>query len=237
MYPADPAALPEQATDLLRALLAHDGDQDAPALMDATGQSERAFGKAIRRLVTLRLVNMPVSGRYALTERGREALVAWGMDTAPAMPVSVTDDPSGEPPVATPAAATPAMRELSVLVAEELVAGAGAILLAGFNAPRSGYTTLQAPRAVVLRVSAPGAGVSPAEQPLAVPAGAAAGPVRFKVTPSEPGHLRVSLHVLQPEGDGLDVVDGLFFELRVQPYPTPRSAEFQSLGAVVHLRT
>jgi len=203
--------------------------------MRATGQSERAFGRAIRRLVTLRLVNMPVPGRYALTERGREALAAWGMDVAPAAPVA--DDPPGEPPAATPPDSPSVARTLTVLVAEELVAGTGAILMAGFNAPRGGDTTHPAPRDVVLRVSAPGAEVSPAEQPLDVPADAAAGPVRFKVTPSEPGRLRISLHVLQPDGRALAVVDGMYFDLRVQPYPTPRSAELQSLGAVVHLRT
>lgn len=258
MYPSELPAIPEQVRSLFDALAQSTEGMDAAQLMAAADLSERGFGKAIRRLVTLRLVNMPASGLYALTERGRAVARAAsaqtpGMASGEMMPATAPDVGAEEALVAPEAAQVPppasqpvaalrpgeqpqghAQRQLSVLVAEEMAAGLGTILMAGLNAPPHG-TPSGPPQTVTLRVTAPGCEIDPAEQPLEVSPDAATGPVRFKVTASQPGLLRISLEILPtPDGEAR-VRDGMYFDVRVQPFPTPRTAEFRTLGAVVRL--
>ncbi len=260
MYPSELPAIPEQSQSLFDALAQSTGGIDAVQLMAATGLSERGFGKAIRRLVTLRLVNMPAHGMYALTEHGRAvaAMAAHAPGILPEVAASeaaapeaavveaplaqVAPAPVPQPesqPEALPAPVFPrpqnhTQRQLSVLVAEEMAAGLSTILMAGLNAPAHGIPSGQS-QTVILRVVAPECEIDPAEQAIEVPPDAAAGPVRFKVTASQPGQLRISLEILHtPDGDA-HVVDGMYFDVRVQPFPTPRTAEFRTLGAVVQL--
>ncbi len=255
MYPSELPAIPEQAQSLFDALAQSTGGIDAAQLMAAAGLSGRGFGKAIRRLVTLRLVNMPAHGTYALTERGRAAAATGthAPDTLPevaaseasvveAPPAQLASVPVPQPAPQPEALPTPAhsqpqyhsQRQLSVLVAEEMVAGLSTILMAGLNAPAHGVPSGQS-QIVTLRVVAPECEIDPAEQTIEVPPDAAAGPVRFKVTATQPGLLRISLEILHTLDGDARVIDGMYFDLRVQPFPTPRTAEFRTLGAVVHL--
>ncbi len=271
MYPAELPALPEQAKSLLDALVSSPDGMDATQLMAAADLSERGFRKSIRRLVTLRLVNMPADGMYALTERGRAAMSTRMQDdspaeatmsapapdipAAPAVPVapvvgepvavpdSAPEEAASQPsvPAETPAdtsapvepSLASAQRQLSVLVAEEMAVGLGTILMAGLNAPRE--PTMTQPQTVLLRVTAPNCEVDPVEQALDLPADAAAGPVRFKITALQPGKLRISLELVSAPGEPARVVDGIYFDVRVQPFPTSRTAEFRTLGAFVRL--
>jgi hypothetical protein len=115
-----------------------------------------------------------------------------------------------------------------------MAVGLGTILMAGLNAPPAGSPAGQS-QTVILRVSAPGCDIDAEEQPLEIPSDAAAGPVRFKVTASQPGPLRISLEVLHRADGESRILDGIYFDVRVQPFPTPRTAEFRTLGAVVRL--
>jgi hypothetical protein len=65
--------LPPQALDIIRYLATTTQGADVDEIIQGTGLSERAFGKAIRRLVTRYYVQMPSQGYYVLTNNGKEA--------------------------------------------------------------------------------------------------------------------------------------------------------------------
>lgn len=193
---------------------------EANEIAGETGLSERAFGKAIRALITRRLAEMTAPGRYRLSARGREALALVDPDGA-------TDGP---PEQARRAAPVPTERRLSVLVAQEWVRHLPAKLMVGFDAPAA-----RAPgeaQRLALRVRARGCLVEPSEHALDVPPYRAAGPVQFRLTPHEGRTIRVEIEVHR---DGARL-GGLFFEVPVSELPTPRSAQFHALGAPVPLR-
>lgn len=81
-------ALPPEALDVLRFYRANPDSQfEVPAILNATGLSERGFGKAVRRLVTKKYLQMVSEGVYRLSDPGRGTvrdLAAWD-DLAPQM--------------------------------------------------------------------------------------------------------------------------------------------------------
>jgi hypothetical protein len=231
--PLELQKLPPQALDVIRYLDGRDSGADVATILWGTGLSERALGKAIRRLVTRYYVQLLGQGVYALTQIGKQAaqeIRAYDTGTPGESPAAV----SGTPAVAAPAERHP--RRLSVWVAHELVVGMKAMLLVGFNAPVGDSIALQQPARLVLRLSAPGCDVEPVERPLDVAVERPAGPVQFRVVPRREGLVRikieadqlVTLHELVPLG-------GIYFDLRVSLYPTPHSAKFHALGAPVGL--
>lgn len=219
--------LPPQALTVIRFLA---GRERAAAsdIAGATGLSERAFGKAIRALVTRRFAEMPQPGVYRLSERGRQALETID-EGAPGDPDPVTDTLAAAGVV--PAAlAGRDERRLSVLVAREWVRHLPAKLMVGFDAaPEPGASGPAQP--LVLRVQASGCLIDPPEHALHVPARKPAGPVQFRLTPHEGRSIHVRVEVYR---DGA-LVGGLFFEVPVTDLPTPLSAQFHALGARVPL--
>ena len=227
--------LPPQAIPVIRFLA---GREDAAAgeIAQETGLSERAFGKAIRALITRRFAEMPSPGVYRLSSRGREALAALVEPVAQPAPAEApvpTPEPS---PIASPgpdprAEAAPASpeRRVSVLVAQEWVRHLPAKLMVGFDAASD--QTPPAPLHLTLRVKAQGCEIQPREHTLDLPPHRAAGPVQFRVTPFDGRSVRVRIEVLH--GDTL--LGGVFFEVPVAELPTPRSAQFHALGALVPL--
>lgn len=217
--------LPPQAISIIRFLAGCDGAATSEIARHAD-LSERAFGKAIRALVTRRFAEMPQPGVYRLSARGREALDH--LEPVPAaQPAPAPVNPA---PLEIPATAE---RRLSVLVAQEWVRHLPAKLMAGFDAapgPRLD-TAPDAAQDVVLRVQAPGCLVEPDEHTLAVPARRPAGPVQFRLTPHEGQQIRVRVEVYRDAA----LLGGLVFDVPVNDLPSPRSAQFHALGAPVRL--
>jgi len=223
--------LPPQALEVIRFLAGRDYAA-ASEIAAATGLSDRAFGKAIRALVTRRLAEMPAQGVYRLSERGHEALAGLGSgggDGHAAAAVSLA-----APPDAQPASSTRPERRLSVLVAREWVRHLPAKLMVGFDAAPDGSSS--APQRLRLRVRAPGCLVEPDEHWLDIPPRRPAGPVQFRLTPHEGHRIRVRVEVYAGQA-GDELLGGLYFEVPVNDLPTPHSAQFHALGAAVPLHS
>jgi hypothetical protein len=225
-----------QALDVLRYLGTGEGGATTEQIMAGTGLSERTSGKAIRNLVTRYYLEMPEQGYYLLTEVGWQAvqdLRAYDGDT-PYTPAAPAETPEGSP--AGPAAAPRHTRRLSIFVPREFVISSTAILRAGFDSAADNPVPLTQPGRVILRLSAEYCDVDPSERPLEVVGSDAAGPVRFRVTPFHEGEVRLKLEAFQLVAGGeLLPVGGMYFDLNVAGFPTPLSAEFQTLGALVGL--
>jgi hypothetical protein len=226
-----------QALDVLRYLGTGDGGATTEQIMQGTGLSERTSLKAIRNLVTRYFLEMPEQGHYRLTEIGWQAvqdLRAHDGETphVPAPPAETPDDwveSSAEP-------APRHARRLSVFLPSEFVIGSTAILRAGFDAPSDDQTPLIEPGRVILRLNGMYCDVDPSERPLEIMGSAPAGPVRFRVTPYREGVVRLKLEVFQlVAGQDLVPVGGMYFDQNVASFPTPLSAELQTLGALVGL--
>jgi hypothetical protein len=225
-----------QALDVLRYLGTGEGGATTEQIMHGTGLSERTSGKAIRNLVTRYYLEMPEQGYYLLTETGWQAvqdLRAYDGDTP------YTPAETSEVSAASPADAAPAprhTRRLSIFLPGEFVIGSTAILRAGFDSPSDDRVPLAQPGRVILRLGAAYCDVEPSERPLEVAGNAAAGPVRFRVTPFREGEVRLKLEAFQlVAGEELLPVGGMYFDLNVAGFPTPLSAEFQTLGTLVGL--
>jgi predicted transcriptional regulator len=228
-----------QALDVLRYLGTGEGGATTEQIMQGTGLSERTSGKAIRNLVTRYYLEMPEQGYYLLTERGWQAvqdLRAYDGDK-PYTPAAPAETPgvSAAPP-AGPAPGPRHARRLSIFLPREFVIGSTAILRAGFDSPADDRVPLAQPGRVILRLNAAYCDVEPSERPLEVAGSASAGPVRFRVTPYREGEVRLKLEAFQlVGGEVLLPVGGMYFDLNVASFPTPLSAEFQTLGALVGL--
>ena len=224
--------LPPQAIPVIR-FLSERENAAAGEIAQETGLSARAFGKAIRALVTRRFAEMASPGVYRLSARGREALAALEpvAQSAPAeAPVPTPESaPAPEPVPQVDAAPARPERRLSALVAQEWVRHLPAKLMVGFDAAPD--HTPPAPLHLTLRVKARGCEVEPREHTLDLPPHRAAGPVQFRVTPFDGQSVRVRIEVLH--GDTL--LGGVFFEVPVAGLPTPRSAQFHALGGPVPL--
>jgi predicted transcriptional regulator len=229
-----------QALDVLRYLGTGEGGATTEQIMHGTGLSERTSGKAIRNLVTRYYLEMPEQGYYLLTETGWQAvqdLRAYDGDTpyTPAAPAETPEASAASP--AEPASAPRHTRRLSIFLPREFVISSTAILRAGFDSPADNQVPLTQPGRVILRLNATYCDVDPSERPLEVAGSDAAGPVRFRVTPFREGEVRLKLEAFQlVAGEELLVpVGGMYFDLNVAGFPTPLSAEFQTLGALVGL--
>lgn len=261
--PLELQKLPPQALDVIRYLGRLEGGATTDQIIEDTGLSERSFGKAIRRLVTRYYVEMPAQGYYTLTASGQEAVRAL-REYDGHVPASVPADtstveqllahePPGDPPAepdraphdATHAAPQDApqpeavrwhKRRLSVFLPKELVERQPTRIRMGFDAPVPDAVPLTRPARVILRVSAPGCDVEPVERPLEVAAGAAAGPLDFRITPRLAGAVRVRVEIFQLVAlDELIAAGGMFFDRNISGFPTPGSAEFQTLAAAIRL--
>ncbi len=242
--PVELQKLPPQALDVIRFLKDYENGADVGTILSGTGLSERAFGKAIRRLVTRHYVNMPNQNTYALTRVGHEAAeeiqVFDGAEPAAVTHPAAISAEEAPADVQVPLASdTPIIchpRRLSVLVAHEMVMGMRSVVLIGFDSPAPDAPAMQEPGQLVLRLSAPGCNIEPVERPLEVAVDHAVGPVQFRVQPRLEGPLRIKIEASQFI-NALDTVPigGIFFDLDVVPFPTSRSAEFQALGAMVEL--
>jgi len=233
-----------QALDVIRYLAHHEEGASVDEMVIGTGLSERTLGKSIRGLVTRFYVDMPAQGFYRLTAKGKQAardLREFDGDTLilPAIePESIMEEVQASPrPI--PSQPNPIERQarrLSIFMPKEMVIRSTITLRAGFEAPRAGQPALQQPARVILRLNAPGCDVVPGERPVEVASGTSVGPLQFRVTPrlEDPVRLKLEAFQLVTQRDLLPV-GGMFFDLNVAGFPTPLSAEFQTLGAMVQL--
>lgn len=159
--------------------------------------------------------------------------------TPDAFPAPETATPeTSTPETATPEAPAIAWhrRRISAFMPKEMVEHAPAPLRVGFDAPGDDAPPLHASARLILRISVPGSTVEPSERPLEVRPGAAAGPVRFRITPDRGGTARVRIEAFQlVAADKLVPVGGVYFDMPVSQFPTPNSAEFQTLATTLRL--
>lgn len=231
--PDDLQKLPPQALDVLRFLGTVSDGASSETIMAGAGISERAFGKAIRRLVTRYYVAMPTPGYYTLTESGIAAAnTLRDLDSEPSAPVGAA--PVRATPVQTPQVVRHP-RRVSVFLPKALIERTTSRLLVGFDRPGGG-PALRQPARVIMRMHAPDCDIAPIERPIEVPLKSTAGPVDFRVRPHRTGTLRIRIDAFQLiADDALSPVGGMVFDLPVAGFPTPESAEFQTLAATLWL--
>ena len=240
--------LPPKAVTVLRFLGSQTDGATIERIMAGTGLSERAVGKAIRRLVTRHFVTMLQTGLYALSERARaedvlsDALPAEGEATPPE-PAAAASAGSRDPVASPPPESLPELpvspryeRRISAFLPKGLVAQFPTRMRLGVDRPGRGGDALHDPARVIVRVRADNCAVEPGERPLEVPPRGAAGPVDFRFTPAGAGPVHVRVEVFQLVAPGaLVAVGGMVFDLAATEFPTPESAAFQTLAATVRL--
>ena len=85
-------------------------------------------------------------------------------------------------------------------------------------------------------MSAQGCEIDIPEYSIDVPTSGPAGPVDFRITPHQAGTVRVQIEVFQTTADDQAVpVGGMYFDLPVAEFPTPDSAEFQTLATMLRM--
>jgi hypothetical protein len=237
---------------VIRYLATREEGASVDEMVIGTGLSERTLGKSIRRLVTRYYVDMPAQGFYRLSVKGKQAaqdlrmfdgdtliLPAAELESEPA-PARVEPAPEHiAPPPAAVQVQPPIerqVRRLSIFMPKEMVIRSTISLRTGFEAPRAGQPALQQPARIVLRLSAPGCDVEPTERPVEVASSTSVGPLQFRVAPRLEGMVRLKLEAFQLVSQReLLPIGGMYFDLNVAGFPTPLSAEFQTLGAMVQL--
>ncbi|MBN2469442.1 MAG: hypothetical protein JXN59_01865 [Anaerolineae bacterium] len=193
--PFELTTFPNGAIDIIRYLGQQDDytafDDD---LLEATGLSDRAYGKAIRRLVTKEYIELQYEGSYALTEIGIEAAEA----------IAVHDEEMQY---------EADVEEADFIVEEEefeVVEFTRRVLVIAPRAPGVGvpaYLFLRVMETeddplplsvdVVFELRGERAQVIPDQNDTTVPESAPADPVRFEVTLAAPGSTEVTINALQ----------------------------------------
>lgn len=193
--PFELTTFPRGAVEIIRYLAAQDSyaafDDD---IMDATGLSDRAYGKAIRRLVTKEYIDLQYEGTYALTEVGVEAAEAIAAHDDEARSEAAMDDDNllvEEEVIAV--VETP--RRVLVVYPRMLAVGQPAYLfLRVVDTPGD---AMPFPVDVVFELGGPDVQVMPDQNDTAIPEASAADPVRFEVTLDEAGTRPVTIAALQ----------------------------------------
>jgi len=209
------------ALDILRYLGAV-GDElpDADDLIDEIGLSDRAFSKAIRRLVTLSYVQMSPDGLYSLTPNGEKSIVELrAFDEA-------NDGSSPAPKQGK------IQRRLLVALPRTLVAKQSAPLLVGFHPADEGG--LAAPADLVLRVDAIHGELSNSNDEM-VRLDNAAFSQDLAITAGTHKQVRVRVQVMQlsPNGDDVNKCGGMYVDVDVESAGEP--GQMTAYGAVVEL--
>jgi predicted transcriptional regulator len=185
--------LPKGALDVIRYLAqqdsyaAYDG-----SIIDATGLSDRAFGKVIRRLVTKEYVEMQIDGSYCLTDLGTESAEIIIANDEEAQTEASFDAPDTESDLAeVPAVARKAM----IVHPSEFAAGQPGYLFVRVDEATAGNTA-DLPVDVLVRVTG-GGDIFPEQGDTTIPQQTPADPVRFEVTLPDAGDITLQVEVLQ----------------------------------------
>ncbi len=184
-------------------------DADIDEICDALSLSDRAFNKAMRRLVTKGYVQTTGDMVYRLTDHGRSSAEAL-------MKAGYTDGTDAAASV--PTASTPQMRQIArrlVLAApESLVAQQGNTVAIGIDGGMDG--ALSSPTDLVLRLSViNGDPFTPEER--IVQLGNQPVQQTYQVTPEATTQCRIRVQVFQlgPNPDDIRVCGGLYLDAGV----------------------
>ncbi len=222
--PFELTTFPSGALDIIRYL----AKQDSYAAFDteiiaALGLSDRAFGKALRRLVTREYVEMQYDGSYALTETGIEAAEAIAAHDEEALQEGFVEEGAPVEEMAAPeeadepgaawdawqedagdageeappdlAAIETIVRRALVVVPATLATGRPAFLFVRVDEPA------EPPRKaldvdLLFRLSGE-ADIFPDQNDTTAPAEGPAAPVRFEITPRRAGRLQLVIEADQ----------------------------------------
>lgn len=193
--PFELTTFPKGAVEIIRYLALQDSyaafDDD---IMDATGLSDRAYGKAIRRLVTKEYIELQYEGSYALTEIGVEAAEAVAAhDEETQYEAAMDDDDFVVEEEFIEIVET--LRNVLVVYPRTLGAGQPAYLfLRVVDTPGD---ALPVPVDVVFELRGGDVQVMPEQSDTAISETGAAAPVRFEVTPGAAGRYPVTITALQ----------------------------------------
>lgn len=172
---------------------------DADSLAAGTGMSERGMGKAIRGLVTKGYLDMDNNYVYYLTEKGSKAI----------QDIAAYD--ASRPQGVKSADAGGAQQELIAITPDAIFAQQPATLQVGLN----GLEDVTEESHLMLRFSALGGDVAPAQITLDLQPGQVPQPINAQVTASgDFNAVRVRLEVVQIIGEA-DVFQagGMFFDI------------------------
>lgn len=209
--------LPPQAIDVIRFLNLQGGQADAIAICKGADLSNRAFGKAIRRLVTRNYLSMDMDGEYRLTPEGVKA----------AKIIAKVDETSTDEPDESEEIEITVPRRLTIVVPTLLGAESSSNLYAGVNAPDQ-KQQLNRPTSLVLRIEGVNCSISPVEQTLKVPHDSYTEPATFTVVPNGVGQGRMRVHAYQMvRSDEVREVGGMYFDFLVDDTP---STELKAVG-------
>jgi len=211
--PYELTTFPAQALDILRYLAsrengaAYDGD-----IMEALDQSERAFGKAIRRLVTKEYVEMQFDGTYALTRRGRRAAETLAAYDQLAEETVEADAPRG-PAVTIDEAFT---RRLLVAFPKTIPVGQPAYLFVRVDALTPDESPLPETVELLVRLRT-ACTVTPQQQNVSIPPDSASSAARFVVTAPAAGTYPVTVEALQV--GMMDLLEAGTFQIELTAAP------------------
>ncbi len=193
--PFELTTFPNGAVDIIRYL----GQQDDYTAFDddllaATGLSDRAYGKAIRRLVTKEYIELQYEGSYALTEIGIEAAEAIAVHDEEMLYESDIDtaDFSAEEEAFEVVEIT-----RQVLVIAPRRAGVGLPAYLFVRVQEAADDPLPIPVDVVFELRGKGLQVIPDQNDTTVPESGPGEPVRFEITPGASGGVDVVISALQ----------------------------------------
>lgn len=198
--PYELTTLPPGALDIIRYLFQQDNYAAFDAEMqEALGLSERAFGKAIRRLVTQDYVELQLDGTYALSERGVQAAEAVEAFDAEAMyEVSAEEAAlaSSQEAGAEIEMEEAVIRRVLAVHPRTFVAGQPGYFFLRVEAPGGEDGQASQPMTVMFRLASE-CRVTPDQQELAVPPDTATPATRFELTPPAAGEFRTVVEAFQ----------------------------------------
>ncbi|MBO9309671.1 MAG: hypothetical protein J7551_07810 [Chloroflexi bacterium] len=199
--------LPPEALEVLRFLYNRQAAAASAEIEQGAQLSRRLVGRAIRRLVNLRLIQLN-HNKYELTSDGQ--LVAHQLAEYDAA-IAAKGSGDAEPPRVP--------RRLTVVMPRVLPANAPTDLFVGVNPPTANTPLLPHPAHITLRASALGGTLSSAEFSLVVPVDKAAVPVKLSLTPNQAGRaVRVRIDAFQAMDADLlrfEPLGGMYFDMRV----------------------
>ncbi len=219
--------LPPHAIDVLLYMGAlPDGKADVDSICEGANLSDRAFGKAIRRLVTRNYLSMDFVGLYHLTPEGRRAYQI----------IAQAQSAGGGRAPAEDDSAPAVTRRLVAVLPRALSIEAPATLYVSVDAPPDGQPPLDAAIPLVLRVEAVNAEIAPAEQTLDVPPDQVALPVAFTLTAPAEGAVRVRVRAYRLTDLDVAAVGGMYFDVDAVDAAQAASAGFQAVGVDLNLQ-
>jgi hypothetical protein len=177
----------------------------AEELEAGTGLSNRAVGRAIRRLVNFDQIEMH-DRAYHLTTDGK--ITAHQLAEYEATPTAESG--------ASETASSVIIRRLAVVLPRAFAANVPTAMYIGVNAAQAGSPQLPLAAQLELQVSAVGGTLSTYRLSLEVPPIKAASPARISLTPAEPGRsVRVQIDAVQVTGEHSEPLGGMYFDVKV----------------------